>query len=51
MSDFLRKKLNPLMITVQGFKDVPIKTDHSYKPIYSSVQFVDGHVYKTQEVP
>lgn len=51
LSNYLRKKLNPLQLTVLGFKDVPAKTGPEYKPIYSSVQFVDGTEYKTHEVP
>ena len=40
-----------MQITLIGFKDVPIKSEPKYKPVYGSVHFVDGSQYKTQEVP
>jgi hypothetical protein len=42
LSGYLRKKLNPMQITLIGFKDVPIKSEPKYKPVYGSVYFVDG---------
>lgn len=51
MSPYLRKKLNPLKITLTGFKDVPAKTDPRYTPIYSIFNFVDGASFKTKQVP
>jgi len=51
LSPYLRKKLNPLQITIESFKDVPLKIEPCYKPVYSSLRFVDDSHYKTQEVP
>lgn len=42
LSSFLRKKLNPMMITLVACKDIPFKTDPKYKPIFAQVQFVDN---------
>ena len=51
MSAFLRKKLNPLLLKVVAFKDVPAKTDPCYSPIYSTIHFVDGQKFKTHKLP
>ena len=34
-----------------GFKDIPFKTDPKFKPIYASLQFLDGTTFKTLEMP
>ena len=39
------------MLTIVSFKDVPLKTDPSYKPIFSRVKFIDGTEFTTDEVP
>jgi hypothetical protein len=41
LSEFLRKKLNPLQIELTGVKDIPFKTDLKYKPIFAVCKFVD----------
>ena len=50
LSDFYRKKLNPLQVNLAAIKDIPYKTDPKYKPIYASVQFVDGQSFDTLEM-
>ena len=47
LNEFLRKKLNPLQITLVSMKDIPYKTEPKYKPIYSHVEFLDGNEFKT----
>jgi hypothetical protein len=42
MSDYLVRKLNPLQLTVVGFKGVPYKTGAQFRPIFSTVEFLDG---------
>jgi len=42
LSDFYRKKLNPMQINLVSVKDIPFKTEPKYKPIYASLQFIDG---------
>ena len=42
LSDFYRKKLNPLQINLVSIKDIPFKTDPKFKPIYATLQFIDG---------
>lgn len=51
LSEFYRKKLNPMQINLVGVKDIPFKTEHKYKPIYAHVEFVDGQSFKTLEMP
>ncbi len=34
LSDFMRKKLNPLQIHLLACKDIPYKTEHKFKPIH-----------------
>ena len=51
LSPFLRKKLNPLSFQLKGFKDIPAKSDPKFKPIYSTVKFVDDSIFKTREMP
>lgn len=51
LSDFLRKKLNPLQINLVACKDIPYKTEHKYKPIYCVLKFIDGKEFKTLEFP
>ena len=40
LSDFYRKKLNPLQINLVSVKDIPFKTEAKYKPIYASLSFL-----------
>jgi hypothetical protein len=47
----LRKKLNPLLFTVRGFRDIPIKAEPVYLPVFATVQFVEGSSYRTHEMP
>lgn len=42
LSEFYRKKLNPLQVNLVAVKDIPFKTDPKYRPIYASLEFVDG---------
>ena len=42
LSDFYRRKLNPLQINLVSIKDIPYKTEPNFKPIYASLHFVDG---------
>lgn len=51
LSDFLRKKLNPMLITLEACKGIPLKSDPKFKPIFSRIQFVDGTIFKTEEFP
>ena len=51
LSDFLRKKLNPLQLNLVNCKDIPFKTEPKYKPIFAECQFVTGTTFKTLEMP
>lgn len=51
LSEFLRKKLNPLQIFILAAKDVPFKTDPKFKPIYTVCKFVDGRNFQTRGFP
>jgi hypothetical protein len=51
LSEFLRKKLNPLQLNLIACKDIPYKTEHRYKPIHCVVKFVDGKSFRTQDHP
>ena len=42
LSDFLRKKLNPMQINLVSVRDIPFKTDPKFKPIYATLHFLDG---------
>lgn len=42
LSNYLAKKLNPLQILLVSMKDIPFKTEPKYKPIYCTVEFIDG---------
>jgi len=50
LSDFYRKKLNPLQINLVSVKDIPFKTEPKYKPIYASLDFIDGTKFSTLEM-
>ena len=49
LSDYLRKKLNPLLINLVAIKDIPFKTEPKYKPIYAVCRFVDDKSFTTLE--
>ena len=51
LSEFYRKKLNPLLINLVSFKDIPFKTEPKYKPIFASLDFIDGSNFTTLEMP
>lgn len=51
LSEFLRKKLNPLQIFILAAKDVPFKTEPKYLPIYTICKFVDGQTFRTVDYP
>lgn len=51
LSDFYRKKLNPLQINLAAVKDIPFKTEPKYKPIHATCEFVDGQSFSTLEMP
>ena len=51
LSDLLSQKLNPIQINLIAVKDIPYKTDPIYKPIYATLQFVDGQEFTTTEMP
>ena len=51
LSDFIRKKLNPLQVTLVAIKDIPFKYEPKYKPIYAVVKFVDGKSFRTVDFP
>jgi hypothetical protein len=38
----LRKKLNPIQITLNAIKNIPYKTEPKYKPIYAVCEFITG---------
>ena len=42
MSEFYRKKLNPLQINLVSVKDIPFKTEAKYMPIFAKLVFVDN---------
>ena len=50
LSDFYRKKLNPLQINLVSLKDIPFKTEPKYKPIYATFEFIDGKSFQTLEM-
>ena len=50
LSDFYRKKLNPLQINLVSVKDIPFKTEPKYKPIYATLDFIDGSKFSTLEM-
>ena len=50
LSDFYRKKLNPMIINLAAVKDIPYKTEPKFKPIYASLIFVDGQSFDTLEM-
>ena len=50
LSEFYRKKLNPLQINLVAVKDIPFKSEPKYKPIFSVVNFVDGRNFTTLEM-
>ena len=51
LSAFLRKKLNPLQITVVAAKNVPYKMEPRYKPIYMVCRFVDEQKFRVDDRP
>ena len=51
LSNFLRKKLNPLKLHISQFNDIPYKTEARFLPIHCKVKFVDGQEYETQQMP
>ena len=51
LTEFFRKKLNPLQINLVSMKDIPYKTEPKYKPIYASLEFIDGTGFTTLEMP
>jgi hypothetical protein len=51
LSDYLARKLNPLQVNLVAIKDIPYKTEHRYKPIYATCEFVDGTKFTTLEHP
>ena len=51
LSEYLRRKLNPLQINLVCCKDIPFKTEPRFKPVYASLEFVDGKKFKTLEMP
>ena len=42
LTEFYRKKLNPMVINLVAMKDVPFKTEPKYKPIYANLEMIDG---------
>ena len=50
LSDFYRKKLNPMQINLVSVKDIPFKTEPKYKPIYATLEFIDGTSFSTLEM-
>ncbi len=50
LSEFYRKKLNPLQINLVSVKDIPFKTEPKYKPIYATLEFIDGSSFSTLEM-
>ena len=50
LSEFYRKKLNPLQINMVAIKDIPFKTEPKYRPIYATLEFVDGQSFSTLEM-
>lgn len=50
LSEFYRKKLNPLQINLVSIKDIPFKTEPKYRPIYATLDFIDGAHFSTLEM-
>ena len=50
LSEFYRKKLNPLQINLAAIKDIPYQTEPKYRPIWADVKFVDGQRFQTLEM-
>ena len=50
LTPFYRKKLNPLQINLVSVKDIPFKTEPKYKPIYATLEFIDGSRFTTLEM-
>ena len=40
-----------MQINLVAIKDIPYKTEHRFKPIYATCEFVDGKVFTTMEYP
>ena len=39
------------MINIVAAKDIPYKTEPKFKPIFCEAKFLDGSIFKTQEMP
>lgn len=51
LTEFYRKKLNPMVINLVACKDIPFKTEPKYKPIFANCEMIDGSGFKTLEMP
>lgn len=51
MTDFYRKKYNPLELNILSAKDIPEKEGNQFMPVFSVCRFVDGQEYKTSSLP
>ena len=51
LTNFLRKKLNPLQVNLVACKSIPYKTEPRFKPIHAVFDFVDGRSFKTSDMP
>jgi hypothetical protein len=47
LSDFWKKKLNPLYINIIAAKSIPAKDDGIYQPIYCVCKFNDGKEFRS----
>lgn len=51
LSEFWKKKLNPLLVNIVAAKSIPIKEDNSYAPIYCVCKFNDDkETFRTIEL-
>jgi hypothetical protein len=39
-----------MQINLTAIKDIPYKTEHRFKPIYATCEFVDGQKFTTREM-
>ena len=39
------------MLLLRGFREIPLKSDPKYLPIFATVKFVEGSSYITHELP
>ena len=51
LTNYLRKKLNPLQVNLVACKSIPYKTEPRFKPVHAVFSFIDGRKFQSQEMP